>query len=199
MKISPSLPSHSLPVRAETPDTMVLVIRRLAWSEALAVLVWRASWRRRLCLLIGALKIPMPLIAPLCGAQRRVVGFLSFLASFFYPLFQYHALAFPTPIRYLQTGSFAWSRKSSIWNQFLSWWPESLWMAIKESQIHSLKKEGEEEDGWQNGEGLSGNELSRGCSYMKGLADLWRAWLLSFVEKWMIFYLTPNLQLWLLK
>lgn len=49
-------------------------------------------------------------------------------------------------------------------------------MAIKESQIHSLKMEGEEEeDGWQNGEGLSGNELSRGCSYMKGLADLWRA------------------------
>lgn len=199
MKISPSLPSHSLPVRAETPDTMVLVIRRLAWSEASAVLVWRASWRQRLCLLTGALKIPMPLIAPLCGAQRRVVGFLSFLASFFYPLFQYHALTPPTPIRCLQTGSIARSRKPSIWNKFLSWWSESLWMAIKDSQIHSLKMEGEEEEGWQDGEGLSGNKLSRGCFHTKRLADLRRAWRLSLVKKWMIFYFTPNLQLWLLK
>lgn len=67
-------------------------------------------------------------------------------------------------------------------------------MAIKDSQKHSLKMEGEEEEGWQDGEGLSGNKLSRGC-HTKRLADLWRACRLSVVEKWMILYFTPNLQL----
>lgn len=109
MKISPSLPSHSLPVRAETPDTMVLVIKRLAWSEASVVLVWRASWRRRPCLLIGALEIPMPLTAPLCGVQRRVVGFLSFFGKFFLSFVSLPCThSFPShAIGYLQTGSIA--------------------------------------------------------------------------------------------
>lgn len=103
MKIIPSLLIHSLLIRAETPATMTLVIKRLVWSEASVVLVQMASWRRRQLLLTGTLKIPMPLTAPLCGVQRQVVSFL-FSFSVFSKLFSilcfsamHSLISFPPP------------------------------------------------------------------------------------------------------
>lgn len=78
MKIMPSLPCRSLPVRAETPGTMAPVIKRLAWSKASVILAQMASGRQRQLRLTGVLKMPTPLPAPLCGVQRQAVFFLSF-------------------------------------------------------------------------------------------------------------------------